>query len=174
MSAQREKPIAGRLDWPGRNSAALRPDGVTRWFKSGGGTTAAAPHKFSPPAVSTAGPDGVVSDAALVGSAPELASDAGAHNGGLAIARVPLALGVEADIKGQGGRDPLLTSVRLGNLGPVTARSASINGTIAGASAGDVPQSAAGVRRAIAKESREGGQEPSPIRLKVSCEAGAE
>ena len=65
MPAQREKPIAGRLDRLGRNSAALRPDGVTRWLESGGDATAAAPHRFSPPPVSTPDPEGVAPDAPM-------------------------------------------------------------------------------------------------------------
>ena len=174
MSAWREEPIAGRLCRRLWNSEALWPDRVTRWLEGGGGLAATTRHLFSQPLASPPGSDGVASDARLVDSAPELASHAAAHSGGLAIARLLLECGIEANVRSQGGRNPLLTWVRPGNLRVVNPRGASINRTIAGINAGDVPQSAAGVRRAIAKENREGGQEPSPIRLKVSCEAGAE
>ena len=132
----------------------------------------AAPHKFSPPPVSTPGPDGVVPDARLAGWAPDLASEACANSGALAIARLPLACGAYAE--GRGGRDPLLTSARSGNWRTVVARSASANGTLAGINAGDAPQSAAGVRQVAAKGSREGGREPDSIRFKVSCGDGPE
>lgn len=174
MSAQREQPIAGRLDWLGRNSAALRPDGATRWLESGGSMTAAAPHKCSPPPVSLPGPEGVVPDAPARDSVPELALDAGANSGGLAIARLPLVRGIKANVESQGGPVPTLRSVRRGNLRPVAARSASINGTLVGTHAGDLPQSVAGVRQVAAQESCGGGQGSSSIRFKVSCGAGSE